>query len=200
MIANYKEELSVWGVMFPTIVDMKLEYNNRNLFEVNMRSELAYQIPVKSKIVAKFDRFKLNAHLTTKLTRSTGKINLDIEILKRDEPYLKATSRIKSTITEQQSMVFDEVLLKCNVYPIKFIADVDYGDINTNSHNFVKDFNENSEIQIYSNKNNYLGSIKLKERAGSDRLNFIVEYNDKTFAFLEDFLLSFREIMNKKIN
>lgn len=199
IITDYKEELSVWGMMFPTLANMKLIIEDRTLFEVHLNSEMAYSVPVKSNISASFDLFKLEAHLKTKLSKTKARINVDLEIFKRDEEYLKINSAIKTKITDQNSMLFNKVEIYCEALPIILKADVDYGEINSDSHYFVRDFNENSSIQVLTNKKDYLGEIKLMEKANSDRLNFVVEHNDKTFSYLEDYMLTFKEIMNTKI-
>lgn len=199
IVSDYQEEMSIWGVMVPTVAQMKIVAAKKTLFNLQIKSEMAYQVPVECEISASFDKFNLAADLKTKLSKTKARIKVNAQIFKREEEYLAVNAGIVTKITDQNSMVFDKVKIQGNVYPISFEAKVNYGNINLGSHHFVNDFNDNSSIRVYTHNNEHLGNIKLKERENCDRLNFVVEYNDKSFSYLEDFILTYNEIMNIKM-
>jgi hypothetical protein len=76
IIAEYHEEPSVWGVLLPTKVDIKLEEANKTLLSLRSTTKMQYQVPVHSSTHIEFDRFDGIFELKTKLSRNRSKISL----------------------------------------------------------------------------------------------------------------------------
>ena len=197
-IANYAEEISIWGPMFPTKVDVKLEVAGLTIASIKSDGILKYQVPTKSLTVFRFDRYSFHLDLHSKLSRKKSKMFVKVELKKAEETVLTCNSAMEVSQTNISGAKFNTVNLECYAFPLVIRAKANYGAIAPNTHDFISAFNRNVSIEVETENEAYIGSIRLKEKPNANRLNFVVAYNDGTYTNLEDFLFFARWILNVK--
>ena len=198
IIASYVEAVSVWGPMFPTQADIKLEIDKKTVASIKSKGELNYQVPTQSNTTIQFGHYAFRIDLRSKLSRRKSKMFLDLALEKAGKTILNCTSDMKVSQTEFNGTLFDKVNLYCAAFPIIIRAKANYGAIDPASHDFINEFNRQIDISVESEQKASIGRIVLKDRSNTNRLNFAIIYSDGTSAWLDDFLFFMKELMNVK--
>lgn len=198
IVAHYTEEPSIWGIMFPTQIDMKLELDGRAVASIISSGKLKYQVPTASNTTIQFDQFSFNMDLRSKLSRKKSKMFVNAQLNNAQRNLLSCNSEMEVAQTDIAGTLFHNTQLELKVFPLCIYINSQYEAIDPATHNFIASFNKNVNIKIETNEQAQLGKILLKEIPTSNRLNFAVEYSDGTSVLLEDFLFFARWVMHVK--
>lgn len=199
VIAHYAEAISAWGVMVPVSVDLFLEAGGRKLVTFKSEGRLEHQVPVEYHTAVKFEGFSFIFNMKTRLSKKKSRIVANLNVHKGTKPLMSIQSKLMVSITDQQQLLFDKIEFTGEVFPVKVEGTVNYGKISPATTFFADDFNKHADIKVFSGQKKTLGQIELRERKMNDRLGFVLVYTDQSTAFLDEMLLSFREIMNTKL-
>ena len=200
VMSQYNEEMTILGVMFPTEAKISIEIAGSSMLHISSHGEIAHGVPVKSNTEFRFGNYVMNANLITKLTRKKGKVDFSLNISKLDKDIFTAKAKFNAYMGENTSLSVSELKCSGQVFPVSFKVASNYGDIAKNSTDFVHDFNQCTKINLWNYQGTQkIGGVQLGRREKSDRLNFMVIYNDGSSEFLSDYLFSLETLLNVKL-
>ena len=199
ILMDYKEEVSAFGIMFPTKLAVKIEIQDHSILELNSSTLMDHGFPVQSNTRIVFNKFRIGNQFETKLSRRKGVIHQKLVFDSGDKTVLDLSSRIVATLSEQKQLTFKKVEISGDIFPIHFTAKVNQGNIPPDALNFVEEFNANSNIEVFQQKGRKIGHVFLQEIPSVNRLNFTLRYSDGTTVQLQKLLFGFDEIMNMKL-
>lgn len=199
IITAYADEQTVWDIMLPVKMEAKIFLGEHAVFNLYCQGEIKHELPIDYLIEMEFSRFKIKSTLNTKLSKKKGRVHTNVSILKDKTEVFKFESSVIARINEDQQFDFGLLKLKAEVFPIVAGFHINRDKIDKYSTHFINDFNENSSIWIYGNRNRtIIGKVELKDRPNNDRLNPAIIYNDGSIEYLDDFLFSIAQILNVK--
>jgi hypothetical protein len=199
VIASYSEQLSIWGSMLPVKAEMYIEVGNNRPFTLNLDGKLQHKAPIDFNMHIKWENIDAEFKLKTKLSHKKSRVKTNLVINKNQTAFIEASTNSLVKVTPENTFQFDQTCFNAKVFPITLKGKVEYEKIRFDKHSFIDEFNKNSHIKVFSNKNECIGVIELKDRPSCDQVNLVIEYNDGTFHYLDDLLFSVRAIMNVKI-
>lgn len=200
VISQYSESLSAWEIMMPTSANISLEIKGKEILRMQIEGKMEHQVPVDFLASVQFEKMKARLSVITKPGKRKSRIQTDLIVFSNEKE--KANIKTSSIIKVQQTgtMLFDKVKFKATIFPIQVSGSVNYGALKHEKNSFVAEFNKNAKISIHeTQQNKKVGSVIISERPGYDKINLTVVYNDGCMVFLEDMLLSIREIMSLKL-
>jgi len=198
IIADYKEEKSVWGINMPLSVDIKMEAGKKVLLRVQSSGKMKYQVPVYSHTILKFNDFEGRVELKNKLRKRGSPIRFSMLLLKKGKPVFDGTINVEAMMDQNKQVSFRRFRAEFESFPIKVAVQSDYPSIDPSTQDFFGEFNRHTQTEVFTSKNRSIGKVLLKERAGFNRLNFAVQYHDGSWHYLEDFLFVAEYLLNVK--
>lgn len=200
IISQYNESLSAWETMLPTTANISLDIKSKKYMRLQIDGIMEHQVPVDYFASVQFEKIKATFNLNIKPGKQKSRMKTQLFILnnEKQKASIKTTSIIK--VLNEGSMFFDKFKIELSIFPLNVKGFINYGLIKPENNSFFTEFNSNSKINILETQHNKkVGSIIISERPKNDKINFVLVYNDGTSVFLEDMLLSIREIMNIKL-
>lgn len=200
VITDYSEGLTLLQMMYPTRFNAYLKIGNRVMLSVHHDGSISHGVPVSGELKIGLPGFSIQTRLQTKLFRSYGMLKLDLSLWEDSKEIMTWITQSKVTFAADNTLVYNNVKMDLKMYPVRVKMSIDYQSINPRTTDFVDDFNQNSEIALFTlSHNRLIGNVKLIDRVQSDKLNVAVVYDDKSYELLEGFLLSASKILNIKI-
>jgi len=200
VIVDYSEGITLFQSMYPLRINAFLKIGNRVMMSVHQEGSISHGFPVSGDFKIDFSQFSIQAHLKTKLFKDYGKLKLDLSVWSVSKKIIQWTTQSRITVTADNFFVYNSVDMEFEMFPVRVKVFVDHESMNPYSKRWMDDFNHHSAISIYDlNYNQFIGNVKLVERPQSDRLNFAVIYENTSYEFLDEFLLSVRKILNVKM-
>ena len=200
VISQYSESLSAWETMMPTYANISLEIKGKKEIQLLINGKMEHHVPVDYLASVQFEKIKADLSIRTKPGKHKSRMQTDLTVFSnnKQKASIKTSSLIK--VLSNGTMLFDKVKFETTIFPLHISGFVNYGAIKHEKNSFVTEFNSNSKISIHeTQQNKKVGSVILSERPMHDKINIAVVYNDGSTIFLEDLLLSIREIMNIKL-
>ncbi len=200
IIADYREEITSSSFMFPTIIEAKMLINGNKRMEISHSGSVEYGMPVDMDFAAYFDEYKIGSIIKTKLSQKSAVVRKNTFIEKNSEPIFSWNLQSILSFDESVSFYIKTLSMQCKMYPIYISARVNNDNISPNTNNYPEEFNKNSKITVYSSTDNRkIGEVRLKTKEGSDKLDYALYYNDGSFVYIDELLLSADRILNIKI-
>ncbi len=200
VISQYSESLSAWETMMPTCANISLDIKGKKEIQLLINGRMEHQVPVDYLASVQFEKIKADFSIRTKPGKNKSRMQTDLTVFSnnKQKASIKTSSLIK--VLSNGTMLFDKVKFETTIFPLHISGFVNYGAIKHEKNSFVTEFNSNSKISIHeAQQNKKVGSVILSERPMHDKINIAVVYNDGSTIFLEDLLLSIREIMSIKL-
>ena len=199
IIADYSESLSIWGNMFPVKADIKLEIEGRNAITLKSEGIMKYQVPTQSRSIITIEDYSLILDIHSKLSKRKSRMFVDAELTKSNKTLFSLLANTNVLYSDLNGNLFTNLNAQLSIFPIEADVHANFGAIRADSHQFVHDFNKHISIHVKDEKGRHIGNIVLRDKPYTNRINLAVEYEDKTFTYLEDFLFIARELMNVKM-
>ncbi len=197
ILAQFKEEPSNSAFQFPTEIDMIMEAGERTIMRIDHNATIEYGIPTELDFYGLFDNYEIKSAISTRLRRTSGRLRLETNVLRDGEQIFDWLLRAGLGFEEGVTYRLRRVRMDVGIFPARFRVRVNNHEIPLKTNDYVADFNENSTITIHSTtKNQLVGHVELYSRENSDKLDYIVRFEDDSYLFLEDFLITARSILN----
>jgi hypothetical protein len=199
VITDYREEPSSSSLMFPTLINAFMYAGNREIARIIHFARVEHQLPVEAQTRIIFENYYLELDLTSRLRRKHANAVLEIMAGRDSEELFKCNVWSKLGFNEQGSIFLRSFQSKISAFPVFIHARVDNDAINSNAIDFIDEFNRHSQIEVFKlSDKRKLGNIMLKAKDSSDKLDYAFYYEDGSFIFLEDLLLTVEKILNIK--
>jgi len=198
-LSNYTEELTQWGSLMPTSLDLKLKAAGMILFEMNLKGEVNHDIPTKMDLVVKIDNYLMKTKLKSLLNKRKARFYIDLGIRKAGEDIVSLDAYMRHDVTNPDQSVLEKTKIKWRTFPLDIRILVDNKSFDPATNDFMEKFNQHTIIQVKSQLNGAsLGKVELKKRQGLGKLNYAMTYNDGTTVFIEELLLTYKYLMNAR--
>ncbi|MEI7981546.1 MAG: hypothetical protein WCI71_07815, partial [Bacteroidota bacterium] len=200
IIAEYSEDITILQFMYPLRINACLKIGKRIVMSVQQVGEISHGVPVSGDFKIDFSRYSIRAKLKTNLHRDYGMLKIDMGVSTDEKKQIQCIIRSKITIGEDNSLVYNTLDVDFEMFPVRVKVSVDQESMDRYTKRWMDDFNRNSSITVFDlDRNGFIGNIRLMARPKSDILNFAVIYGDKSYEFLDRFLLSAQKLMNVKL-
>jgi hypothetical protein len=199
VIAAYSEDASSSSLMVPTVIKAYLLVGDRIMANIDHYARVEYRIPVEVHTSIEVANYFLKIDLSSRMRRTYSNANLMADIYIDDE--LKASASLHSKIgfADDGEFFMRSLRMEASAFPVMINARIDNDAIDSRTKDFIEEFNRHSKIEVFKlNDKRKLGSVKLKAKDSSDKLDYAFYYGDGSFIFLEELLLTVREILNIK--
>ena len=117
ILADYEEDISAFGIMFPTRLAVKIEIKNYTILELNSSTLIEHGFPVQSDTRIIFNKFMIENQFETKLSRRKGVIHQKLVFDSGDKTILDLNARIVANLNEQKQLKFKKVEIGCDIFP-----------------------------------------------------------------------------------
>ncbi len=199
VISDFGEEKSSGNMMIPTIFKGFLSVDGRKVVEIVHSATVEHQLPVAVDLYARVESFELRIVLTSRLRRKLSNALLKFRVDREGENKINGRIQSKLGFNGNGAMRFHTLRASLSAFPALLLAKVNNDAVDAHTADFVSEFNNHSRIEAFRlNDNRKLGEIRLKQRTRSDKLDYAFYSADGSYVFLEDELLTVREIMNIK--
>lgn len=198
-LSGYSEELTRWGSLMPTSLDLKLKASGIILFEMNLKGEVNHDIPTKMNLVIKIDDYLMKTKLRSLLNKRKARFYVDLEVSKAKKNIVSLDAFMLHDVSNPDQSVLEKTEVKWQTFPLDIHILVDNKSFDQATSNFIEEFNQHSTIRVISQLNGAnLGEVELKARQGLGKLNYAMTYDDGTTVFLEELLLAYKYLMNAR--
>jgi len=199
IITDYNEEPSSSSLMFPVLIRAYMYAGNREVASITHFARVEHQFPVEVQTRIVFENYYLELDLTSRLRRKHANATLEIKAGRDTEELFKFNVWSKLSFNEQGSIFLRSFQSKISAFPVFIHARVNNDAINSDAIDFIDEFNRHSQIEVLKlSDKRKLGNIMLKAKDSSDKLDYAFYYEDGSFIFLEDLLLTVEKILNIK--
>jgi|GEM_PF-3047728 len=200
VVTDYAEEATSLQLLYPIRIQAFLIIGNKVVMTLHHQGSVGHGVPVSGQMTVDFSEFSLRSVFKNKLFRGYGKVTIDVSLWSFEKQILQSVIQSKITVGADNSLVYNTLDMDIKMYPIQMKLFIDREAMDRNTKQFNEDFNRHSTIKLYTlNSNQFIGDIRLMDKIHSDKLNPAIVYNNHSFEFLEDFLLSIQKIMNVKM-
>ncbi len=200
IIAQFKEEPTNSAFLFPTEIDMVLLIEDKTVMNIDHIAEIEYGIPTKLDFIGAFDNYKIKSSINTKLRKKRGRLKFETYIFNSKENVFSWVLRAGLGFEENISYNLRKVRMDVSMFPVKINIRVNNHKIPSITNDYVTEFNKNSNIRIHSAiKNKIVGRVELRTKEHSDKLDYAVRFKDDSYVYIEDLLISARNILNIKL-
>lgn len=199
-LKSFKQENTRLGFFFPTLIEGSLFAGNQQLMSIHHKGNTRHEFPENGELRLSFDNYFLNAGFNTSFRKNSATIKYSLEILKNEKQLARISGTAKTGFSKFNT--FELIELKDNtfIFPLILKTHAQPGNIPAFTTEFSKEFSKNISMQVFtSHGNKKVGNIQLREKPGSDRLEFVFVYNDGSTEYLEEILLSLKKILNIKV-
>lgn len=198
-LTEFSEDMTKWGSAFPTNLMLKVKASGIVLFEINMKGEVKHTIPTKMDLMLKMDQYIVHVKLRSLLNKRKIRFYVNMDLSSLEDKLISADLKLKYNVSNPDQSILETTKVNINSFPIDLFIAVDNKLFNPAATNFIDEFNKCSTIKIMSQLDgNSIGEVKLAQRNGGEKLNYLITYSDETSEFFEDFLLSYKHIMNAR--
>ncbi len=200
ILAKFKEEPSNSAFLFPTEIDMVMDVANKTVMSITHKATIEYGIPTELDFNGLFDNYNIMSTINTRLRRNSGRLQFQTRVLRSGEEIFDWKLLARLGFEEGVTYRLNRVKSEVGMFPVHLRVLVNNNKIPLKTNDYVTAFNENSTITIRSTtKNQIVGQVELRTRENSDKLDYIVRFKDDSYLFIEDLLISARNILNIKL-
>ncbi len=199
IISGYSEEESSSSLMIPTLIQACLLIDGQRTAEITHFARVEHQLPVEARLRIEFESSRLEMDMTSRLRRTYADARIRIKAFYNSES--KADGRVRSRFgfTDDGALLLRSLRVQASVFPVFVKARINNDAINPYATDFVEEFNRHSNIRVLRLRDKRtLGEILLKTREASDKLDYAFQHPQGEAVFLEDLMLTVKELMNIK--
>jgi hypothetical protein len=199
IITGYSEEATSSSLMFPTHLNACMFIGDKRTIKIAHFAKLEQQLPVEARLSVEIENYKLTLDLSSRLRRAYANAKVECKVDRDIETLLHSTIKSKVGVSEEGGFSIRSLDMQMTVFPVFVKAVVDNDAINSNAIDFIEEFNRHSNIEVFRSRDRRkLGDIMLKTKESSDKLDYALLYEDESFVFLEDLLLTVEQFLNIK--
>jgi hypothetical protein len=199
VIAEYLEEPSSSSLMFPTQIKAWLEVSGMRVMNLEHQARLDHQLPVEARTRIQMESYQFDANLITKLHRRYGNLSLIMTVSKDGVIVSELLKKARLGLVEPGAFYFKRLHMAYSIFPVKIDIKVRNDRISRDASAYIEEFNRHSRMLIYrQHGKGKLGEINLRTREGSDKLDYAFYFNDGSYLYIDEMLLSAKSIMSVK--
>lgn len=199
IVSTYEEEAGSSSLMFPLKLEAGLFFGDRQTVNISQFAKLEHQLPVEAQLKINFENFSFDMDFLNRLRRDHGRVSITTHVYRDGHELMHWETRSKAGLTDEGSFYLRSLNMKFQMFPVKITVNVNNDAIDPYTIDFVEEFNKHSRISaIRKSDSRKIGDIMLRPREGSDKIDYAFHYSDGSYVFVEDLMLTAREILNIK--
>jgi len=199
-LKSFSQENTRLGFYFPVLIEGGLIAGNQQLMSINHKGNTRHEFPESGELSIALDNYLLRAGFTTSFRKSSARLKYNLALHKNERPLAAISGTAKTGFSEHNTFELYELKDNTSIFPIILKTHALPKNIPAFTTEFSKEFSKNISMQAFtSTGNKKVGEIQLREKPGSDRLEFVFVYNDGSSEYLEEILLSLKKILNIKV-
>ena len=199
IISAYDEEAGSSSLMFPLKLEAALYVGDRQTARISHIARLEHQLPVEARLQIELENYRMEMDFRNRLRRDYGKVRIAIVVERDQKELMRWVTRSKAGLTNEGSFFMRWLKVDFQMFPVKILAKVENDAIDPHTIDFVEEFNKHSRIRaVRKADGRQIGDIRLRTRENSDKINYAFHFSDGSYLFVEDMMLTAREILNIK--
>lgn len=199
IISEYEEEPSSSNVMFPVLVKAAMFVGDNLVMRIDHSARLEYDLPVQADISMILENFGIEATMRTRLRRKYGRMELKAELSRNGSVEAILDKKARLGLTGPGALYFKRLRMNFSMYPVILDINVNNDAISRDASNYIDEFTRHSRMFAYKmSDRRRLGEINLLTRENSDKLDYAMFFNNGSYLFVDDFLISARQILSIK--
>jgi hypothetical protein len=199
IMTDYNEEASSSSLMFPTSINASLYIGDKRTVHISHIARVEHQLPLEGKFEIVFENFYLHADLSSRLRKDFANLTFNFTANRDTEQKIHWLLKSKVGMADDGVFLIRSLSSHISVFPLFVEIDVDNDAISSDAVDLMNEYNQHSNIEVFRLKDlRKVGRVELKTREASDKLNYALYYEDGSFVFIEDILLTFKQILNIK--
>ncbi len=200
IIAEYSEEPSSSKLMFPVRLNAAMYIGGKRVLSIDHTAIVEHTFPVELNLYMTLENYSLETQLSTRLRKRHANLSIKSIVLKDESVYVQWTTNAKLGYSEPGAFYFKRLNMNYSMFPVIFDIKVNNNAISRNAASYIDEFTKHSKMFAYTKKDKRkLGEINLKCREGSDKLDYAIFFNNGSYVYIDDLLLSAREILSVKL-
>jgi hypothetical protein len=199
IISDYAEEAGSSNVMLPLRLVAAMYIGNMQTLNIDHSAGYRLQLPSFNKTIINIENYSISARLRTRLRHNHIRADIEIKTTQNHKELLLWETQAKLRYIHPGTYALLSVDSQFSSFPLVIKASINSAAIQCDIIDYYSSFNTNSNIGIFRQRDNAkIGTLKLKERKGSDTFNPAVLFNDGTIQHLDEFTLVAERILNFK--
>jgi hypothetical protein len=201
VIYRYEEAPTTSAHSFPLHFSAGIFIEERKVFTIEYTASMEQDIPVSLNTTISMDDGFLRLSFENRLdtVRKRGDIHAAITAGSPAGTILDGTVKAKIKTFSGGTYAVLTFSADIRLFDCVLVSDIDYAGINPTSREYVKEFNEHAQIQLYTKgRKEKIGDIVMKAKKNDKILDFAFRFSDLSEDFLSNYVLAFKKILDVK--